>query len=141
MEIHDATTASGAAALLGFLGVGADQRACMGEAVLTRACVEQLGRLFGDEARRPRATLVKDWAADALTATAGDRGAGGYPVPDGGSWVTGPWRDRLELAGSETSATDPGYLAGAIEAARRAVADTLAKPRSGDLDGTGSTPS
>lgn len=141
VEIHDATTASGAAALLGFLGVGADQRTSMGEAILTRVCVEQFGRLFGDEARRPRATLVKDWAADALTATAADRSAGGHPVPDGGCWVTGPWRGRLELAGSETSATDPGYLAGAIEAARRAVTATLAKPRSGNLGGTGSTPS
>jgi monoamine oxidase len=125
VEIHDATTASGAAALLGFLGVGADQRASMGEEALTQACVEQLGRLFGNEARRPRATLIKDWATDALTSTASDRSGGGNPAPNGGSWVIGPWKERLALAGSETSATDPGYLAGAIEAARRAVAETL----------------
>jgi monoamine oxidase len=125
VEIHDATTASGAAALLGFLGVGADQRASIGEEALTQACVEQLCRLFGDEARRPRATLIKDWATDGLTSTASDRSGGGHPTPNDGSWVTGPWQERLVLGGSETSATDPGYLAGAIEAARRAVAETL----------------
>jgi monoamine oxidase len=43
-EIHDATTASGQAALFGFLGVGADQRAALGEDGLARACLEQLAR-------------------------------------------------------------------------------------------------
>jgi hypothetical protein len=40
-------------------------------------------------------------------------------------WVTGPWLERLVLGGSQTSATNPSYLAGAIEAARCAVAETL----------------
>lgn len=124
-EMHDATTASGRAALFGFLGVGAEQRAALGEAVLTRACLDQLARLFGPEAERPRATLFKDWAADPLTATATDRVGGGHPTPDPAPWVTGPWRAHLTLAGSETSPSEPGYLAGAVVAATRAVADTL----------------
>lgn len=37
-EMHDATTASGDAALFGFLEVGAEQRASLGEEALTRAC-------------------------------------------------------------------------------------------------------
>ena len=121
VEIHDATTASGMPALFGFLGVGADQRAVLGEAALTHACIEQLTRLFGPEAGRPRATLLKDWAADPLTATAADRSPGGHPEPSRTPWVNGVWKDRLFLAGSETSATAPGYLAGAIAAAERAV--------------------
>lgn len=52
-EIHDATTASGAAALFGFVGVSAEQRVAIGEKDLVRSCVEQLGRLFGLEATRP----------------------------------------------------------------------------------------
>jgi monoamine oxidase len=124
-EIHDATTASGQAALFGFLGVGADQRAALGEEALTRACVDQLARLFGPEARHPRATLLKDWAADPLTATTADRVATGHPVPDPAPWVSGPWQERLTLAGSETSPSEPGYLAGAVAAAARAAADTL----------------
>jgi monoamine oxidase len=124
-EIHDATTASGQAALFGFLGVGADQRAALGEDGLARACLEQLARTFGPEARRPRATLLKDWAADPLTATAADRVPTGHPVPHPAPWVSGPWRERLALAGSETSPSEPGYLAGAVAASTRAVAETL----------------
>ena len=124
-EIHDATTTAGAAALFGFVGVGADQRAAAGTALLTRACLDQLARLFGTAAGRPSATRLMDWSADPLTATADDRQGGAHPLPQPGPWVTGPWRERLSLAGSETSVIAPGYLAGAIDAAQRAVAETL----------------
>jgi len=124
-EIHDATTASGAAALFGFLGIDADRRQTAGTALLIRACLEQLGRLFGDEAGRPLATLVMDWTAEVFTATADDRRGGAHPVPQRGPWVSGAWRERLSLAGSETSATAPGYLAGAMDAGSRAAAEVL----------------
>lgn len=120
-EIHDATTASGRPALFGFVGASADQRCEAGEDHLTRACLEQLARLFGPEARTPRATRLHDWAADPLTATAADRVPGGHPVADPAPWVTGPWEGRLVLAGSETSAVEPGYLAGAVHAGQRAA--------------------
>lgn len=123
VEIHDATSASGAAALFGFLGVGADQRAAIGTEALVRASVAQLVRLFGRDAAPPRATLLKDWAADPLTATAADRNGGDHPFPDRRPWISGPWAQRLSLGGSETSATDPGYLAGALDAARRAASE------------------
>ena len=48
----------------------------------------------------------------------------GHPVATQTPWVTSPWAARLSLGGSEASSTEPGYLAGAIEAAERAVADT-----------------
>ncbi|MEP7384449.1 MAG: FAD-dependent oxidoreductase, partial [Gemmatimonadota bacterium] len=106
-EMHDATTASGEAALFGFVGASADERAVLGTEALTRACLTQLARLFGAEASRPRATLLKDWAADPLTATAADRVAGGHPIADPAPWVTGPWHERLTLGGSETSLREP----------------------------------
>jgi monoamine oxidase len=124
-EIHDATTASGAAALFGFIGIDADRREAAGTALLTRACLDQLVRLFGDEAKRPSATLLMDWTAEVFTATADDRHGGAHPVPQHGPWVSGAWRDRMSLAGSETSATEPGYLAGAIDAGARAAAEVL----------------
>lgn len=127
VEIHDATTASGKAALFGFLGVGADQRATLGEQVLKQACLAQLARLFGPEALEPRATLLKDWAADSLTSTAADRAGGGHPVPGNPRWISGPWESRLLLAASETSESEPGYLAGAVIAAKRAVAEIWSK--------------
>ncbi|TCZ63930.1 flavin monoamine oxidase family protein [Roseicella aquatilis] len=124
-EIHDATTASGAAALFGFLGMDADRRAAAGTALLTRACLGQLARLFGAEAANPAATLLMDWTAEAFTATADDRRGGAHPLPQHGPWVSAAWQARLSLAGSETSASDPGYLAGALDAGARATADAL----------------
>jgi monoamine oxidase len=126
-EIHDATTASGAAALFGFLGIGPDRRAAAGTAALTRGCLDQLARLFGPAAGKVSATLLMDWTADPLTATAHDRLGGAHPLPQQGPWVTGPWRGCLSLAGSETSTIAPGYLAGAMDAAQRAVAETLGR--------------
>ena len=35
--------------------------------------------------------------------------------------MVGDWASRLVLAGSETSAVAPGYLAGAVDAAEAAV--------------------
>jgi monoamine oxidase len=124
-EIHDATTASGKAALLGFVGVDADRRSSMGEVSLVRACIDQLVRLYGPDARHSRATLLKDWAVDPYTATAEDRVAGGHPGASQELWVTGDWRSRLSLAGSETSQVEPGYLAGAVSAAERAVSEIV----------------
>jgi monoamine oxidase len=120
-EIHDATTANGEAALFGFVGVSAEQRAALGEQRLTQACVAQLERMFGTDAAHPRATMLKDWAADVHTATPDDRTPSGHNVPSTMPWVTGPWTDRLILAGSETSLSEPGYLAGAVHAARTAA--------------------
>jgi monoamine oxidase len=131
VEIHDATTASGKAALLGFVGVSADQRSRMGEANLVTACVEQLARLYGPHARHSRATLLKDWAVDSCTATAEDCIASGHPMVLDDLWVTGAWRSRLCLAGSETSEVEPGYLAGAVSAAERATSETMAFLESG----------
>jgi monoamine oxidase len=122
-EIHDATTAGGQAALFGFVGVPAIQRQHMGHKTLIAAAVEQLELLFGPKAGSPTATLLKDWAADPLTATGDDLLSGGHPSPGSGDWVSGEWRDRMVLAGSETSPTEPGYLAGAISAGKIAATE------------------
>lgn len=130
VEIHDATTASGRAALFGFVGASAAQREAAGRDAIVAASLRQLVQLFGPEAATPRGTLFKDWAADPLTATSDDQMAGGHPVPTSQPWIDGEWRERISLAGSETSPTEPGYLAGAVEAAERATAaivDQLAK--------------
>jgi monoamine oxidase len=84
VEIHDATTASGRAALFGFLGVPAERRAAVGEGTLAAAAAQQLALLFGPRAASPTATLIKDWAADPLTATHADRFAGGPRRRPGG---------------------------------------------------------
>lgn len=124
-EIHDATTASGQAALFGFLGVPAPRRAEIGEAAIVKAAVEQLAAMFGPLAGAPKATLYKDWAADPLTATQEDLGAAGHPVGFPSPHVEGDWAGRLLLAGSEASSREPRYLAGAVDAADRAVEELM----------------
>ncbi|MFC6623880.1 MULTISPECIES: FAD-dependent oxidoreductase [Sphingomonadaceae] len=125
VEIHDATSASGQAALFGFLGLPASQRRHAGVETIKAACVLQLARLFGSDAAHPRATLFKDWAADPLTATELDHDSAEHPSPASASWVGAEWRDRLILAASETSLTEPGYLAGAVEAGERSAIEVI----------------
>lgn len=120
-EIHDATTASGRAALFGFIGIGAQQRATLGRPELVAACVQQLARIFGPQAAHPRATLYKDWACDPLTATQEDWLSVSHPQSGDDDWVSGRWHGKLTLAGSETSPREAGYLAGAIAASQRGV--------------------
>ena len=134
-EIHDATTASGRPALFGFIGIPAAQRAAMGDAALTKVCMTQFARLFGPDATAPRATLLKDWATDPLTATASDQNAGAHIMPSSKPWISGTWAKRLILAGSETSLSEPGYLAGAISAAERAVGEVLVQLGNGGRHG------
>ncbi len=126
VEIHDATTASGQAALFGFVGVPAPQRAEAGKEAVVAAAVEQLAAMYGSKARAPIATLYKDWAADPLTATPEDIDAPGHPDGLRSARVEGDWAGRLYLAGSEVSAREPGYLAGAVDAAERAVSELIA---------------
>jgi monoamine oxidase len=121
VEIHDATTASGKAALFGFVGVPAANRAALGAAALIHAAIQQLVRLFGPEVGSPRATLIKDWAKEPWTATNADAVPSAHRASLVGEWVTGQWQGRLFMAGSEASPSDPGYLAGAIEASGIAV--------------------
>lgn len=120
-EIHDATTASGQAALFGFVGVPAERRAELAEAAMIAAAVGQLEAMYGSSAATPTATLYKDWAADHLTATRDDLSLAGHPEGFRSADVGGGWTGRLFLAGSEASAREPGYLAGAVDAANRAV--------------------
>jgi len=125
VEIHDATTASGEAALFGFVGIPPVQRKALGRETIISASVSQLTTLFGSDAAAPRATLFKDWAADTLTATDEDWTDSAHPTAGGSVWGDGRWRGRMSLAGSEASSSEPGYLAGAVSAAQRAVQEVL----------------
>ncbi|MEZ4399178.1 MAG: FAD-dependent oxidoreductase [Kofleriaceae bacterium] len=126
VEIHDASTVTGQpAALFGFVGVPATRRAGHGAAVVA-AAVDQLARLFGPAAARPRQTALADWATAPETAGALDL----QPTtahPDYGlpAALAGLWAGRLHLGSTETAATFGGYLEGALERAE-AVAATLA---------------
>jgi monoamine oxidase len=128
VEIHDASTADGKAAVFGFLGVPADVRSRVSDKELMTACREQFVRLFGSQAATPEAEFIKDWAKEAYTATVADqRASGDHPVP-ALSPSSGVWGQRVTGIGSEWSREFTGYLAGAIDAANRGLNSVLKPP-------------
>ncbi len=121
-EIHDASTVDSHGALFGFFGVPAQTRQRVSDIVLKQHCRAQLVRLFGTQASSPVAEYLKDWAQDRLTAMPADiNGNGQHAVAPSAKLQTGAWQDHLTGCGSEWSAQFPGYIAGAIDAAARAV--------------------
>jgi monoamine oxidase len=127
-EIHDASGPDGSAALFGFFAVRAADRRRVPEDVLIAHCRAQLGRLFGAQAASPREDRIKDWATDALTATDADQDAvGGHGGAPPATFTAGAWQGRLFGIASEWSPQFPGYVAGAIEAARLGVQALLAQ--------------
>lgn len=118
VEIHDASGADGTpAALFGFLGVPAVQRAGRTDQILDSAR-QQLARIFGPEAGSPRSMELRDWAFDPLTATAADQ------IPPQGHPAYGPipaldrlWDGRLHLAATEIAPDMGGLMEGALASA------------------------
>ena len=121
-EIHDASLVEGNGALFGFFGVPAHIRQSVSEMELKAHCRAQLVRLFGAQAETPTAEYLKDWAQDSLTATPADAsGAGQHAVAPNAKPNRGVWQDCLTGSASEWSDAFPGYIAGAIDAAHKAV--------------------
>jgi monoamine oxidase len=121
-EIHDASMPGGSAALFGFFAVPAQVRQRVPEDQLRAHCRAQLERLFGSPAASPKAEFIKDWALDPYTATAADLDGSEQHAEAPASTITsGPWSGCLTGIASEWSPQFPGYVAGAIEAARLGV--------------------
>ncbi|MEM6639152.1 MAG: NAD(P)/FAD-dependent oxidoreductase [Pseudomonadota bacterium] len=122
VEIHDASDErAGRFALFGFVGWPPARR--RDEDTLKAAIVDQLRRVFGDEAGDPSALLLKDWATDRWCATAADQ------IPPTTHPHYGPapalphdWSRRLILAGTEFAPHQGGYVEGALESAASALA-------------------
>ncbi|WP_413190968.1 flavin monoamine oxidase family protein [Psychrobacter sp. AT9] len=121
-EIHDASLIEGKGAVFGFFGVPAQVRQNVSEMALKAHCRAQMVRLFGTQANTPTAEYIKDWAQDPFTAMPADAsGAGQHAVAPPSKPKTGEWQNCLTGCGSEWSEAFPGYVAGAIDAANRAV--------------------
>ncbi|WP_217525136.1 flavin monoamine oxidase family protein [Vibrio metschnikovii] len=118
VEIHDATTSEGRVALFGFIGIPPNTRQAVGDEQMKVLCRAQMKRLFGDQAAKPYADIIKDWAKDPLTSTDLDLHAlnDHHHTPEIGV-KSGPWQHHLTGIASEWSVQFPGYIAGAIEAA------------------------
>jgi len=121
-EIHDTSMPDGSAALFGFFGIPPQVRHRVVEDVLRTHCRAQLARLFGPQAATPRVDVIKDWAQEPYTAAAADwQSSLHHAAAPAATPVSGPWHGRVTGIASEWSPQFPGYLAGAIEAARLGV--------------------
>ena len=120
VEIHNASPNTGGPyALFGFVGVPAIQRENQ-LAQIKDAAVEQLTRLFGENAGKPVSVHLKDWAFEPLTAVETDQHSPGMHAPGGLGLSTVPGH-RIVWAGTETASAYNGYLDGAVEAGERAA--------------------
>lgn len=127
VEIHDASPHTGGPyALFGFVGVAAAHRQYRSDQVKADA-VDQLIRLFGEQAGMPRSVYFKDWAFDPLTAIDLDRNSPSMHASGVLDWTSVPGHD-LVWAGTETARSlnqSNGYLEGALEAGERAASTLI----------------
>jgi monoamine oxidase len=96
---------------------------------ITAQIVDQLSRLFGDQASKPVQVLYKDWARDPLVATAKDQLIPNHhPMNSISSIVELDWQQKSELTSLIWSGTETaqghynGYIEGAIISSHAALA-------------------
>jgi monoamine oxidase len=128
VEVHDASSPGGHAALFGFMGVPPRVRAGVRRDELMAACRAQLVRLFGGPAAQPVAETLQDWAQEPYTATAADSVDAGHAHAPSATASDGPWAGRIFGTASEWSPEYTGYVAGAVDAAQRSI-DALRRAR------------
>lgn len=117
----DACTPDGVPALSAF--VVASEAAAWAPDRAARV-LDDLRRLFGDDAAHPTDLGFHDWGADPLAhgCVAG--------LPPGARSAGAAWRGphaRLHIAGTEAAHRWPGFMEGAIDAAERVAAEILAR--------------
>ena len=127
IEIHDATDPkTGLGALFGFVGTTAGARHGQGDVVKT-AAVQQLGRIFGQQALSPEKVFYQDWAEQVETASDLDLAPltehPAYGLPDA---LSGLWEKRLYMGSTEVATQFGGFLEGALEIAEHLAQELIA---------------
>ncbi|MDG6896245.1 flavin monoamine oxidase family protein [Volucribacter amazonae] len=123
VEVHDISDEQGTfGALFGFIGLSAKARQQLGEDKLIQQCQAQFIRLFGQSASAVRASYLKDWATDPFIATPADQAPHLTHPTAPIALLPEPWQAKLYGISSEFSPNFTGFLAGAVESARLAVA-------------------
>lgn len=136
VEIHDASPSSGNAfgALFGFVGVPVSHRQNRDD-LLVQSALEQLGRLFGSKALKPKDVIYKDWAVDPQTAMPLDHQPLTRHPTYGTPTILKDLPDRdLYLCATEVAPEMGGFLEGALSAAETTAAllmkdDALCQPK------------
>lgn len=125
VEIHDASMPDGKYALFGFLGISGSTRLSIEDESLKAYCRSQLVRLFGQDAEKPIAEALKDWAKDPYTSTELDLEDMEHHQAPQINAKEGVWASKLMGIASEWSPQFPGYVAGAIEASTVGVSKAI----------------
>ncbi len=108
-------------ALTSFVGVSALQRQKIPPEQLIQACIAQLERLFGEQAKALKQLMFSDWSTEPCTTTDLDlQGIAHHPQYPA-TLPRGLWDGKVLLAGTETAREHGGYLEGAIESADEAL--------------------
>ena len=122
-EVHDHSSATGQAALFGFVGL---PPAARDPAPLKAAIRAQLARCLGPEAGQPHSITIQDWARDPLICTPADHDGAHPDLPP--AILRQPHLDgRLHLAVSETSTRSPGLIEGALDAGQTTAEAILSR--------------
>jgi monoamine oxidase len=121
-EVHDHSSASGQAALFGFIGWPPEAR---DPAALHTAIAAQLTRCFGPSAPQPISITIQDWSRDPLICTATDH-TGAHPDLPPAILRQSHLQDRLHIAIAEVSTRSPGLIEGALDAGETTAAALLA---------------
>jgi monoamine oxidase len=136
-EIHDASNNGGKEneavketnknnetgyALFGFVGIPASYRAGNQQQIID-ACIQQLVRLFGEDAASPIHVSWKDWSTEKFTSTPEDQFSNNHV--NHSLQTFSEWNDQLIWSGTETAEVDHarnnGYLEGALESSMRTL--------------------
>lgn len=118
VEMYDASDEQGNnAALFGFIGVPAGQRAAYTKTQIIDACLMQLMNLYGEQAGEYLHCDIKDWALDQWACAKTDiTEPAAHPYIDLKPFAEQLSQINLSLVGSEFATSEAGYLEGAIEA-------------------------
>ncbi len=121
VEIHDASPYEGGPfALFGFIGVPVTLR--HDKQKLQHAVLQQLARLFGSKALKPKSLFVKDWAYDSNTSVPLDHEpAYTHPTYNLPRAMQRLYEGRLLFGSTEVAPQFGGFLEGALEAADNAA--------------------
>jgi monoamine oxidase len=126
VEVYDVCSSDGAqAALSGFFALPAAMRKQY-RADLEALIIDQLVRLFGEQAASPREVVIQDWFEEIYTATSEDEIPPEVHPEYGHPWLQlDHWNDKLYFGGTESAAEFGGYLEGALVAAERVAKNIL----------------
>jgi monoamine oxidase len=113
-EIYDASTEAGDSALFGFFSLAPLVRAAYSKDEIQNFVIEQLSRLFGQQAENYKNIIYNDWSTDPHMTTEGDK----LNIESFPAYGQPPvYYKNIKFAGTEYDDKNGGHLEGALRSA------------------------